>query len=296
MSKVVVTGGSGRLGQHTIGHLLEHGYEALSLDIVPPPRKQCDSWLCDLRRSGDLYEAFKGAAAVIHLGAYQAPNLAPDCETFGNNVTATYNVLKAAVDLGVERVVCASSIAAYGFLYAPVIWEPDYLPLDEVYPCRPQDPYALSKVFGEQLADSVTRYSDVTVVSLRFSGVNFDPGYGTLPERWVDPGAKMGTFWSYVDARDAAVACRLALETPLSGHEVFNIAASTSRYLEPTGELVRRYIPGTRIKEGYSGHWGGLDVTRAAEVLGFEAAHVWRDYLNSDGTPKTPSRTGRGPG
>ena len=288
MPRVVVTGGSGRLGQQAIGHLLEHGYEILSLDIVPLPRRQCDSWLCDLRRSGDLYEAFKGAGAVIHLGAYQAPNLAPDCETFGNNVTATYNVLKAAVDLGVPRVVCASSIAAYGFLYAPAIWEPEYLPLDEVYPCRPQDPYALSKVFGEQLADSVTRYSDVTVVSLRFSGVNFDPTYGTLSERWADPGARMGTFWSYVDARDAAVACRLAIETPLSGHEVLNIAAATSRYLEPTDELVRKYVPGTRIKEGYSGHWGGLDVTKAGKVLGFTAAHVWRDHLNPDGTPKTP--------
>ncbi len=287
MPGVVVTGGSGRLGQHAIGHLLEHGYEALSLDVVPPPRKLCDSWLCDLRRSGDLYEAFKGADAVIHLGAYQAPNLAPDCETFGNNVTATYNVLKAAVDLGVPRVVCASSIAAYGFLYAPRIWAPDYLPLDEAHPCRPQDPYALSKVFGEQLADSCTRYSEITVVSLRFSGVNFDPTYGELPRRWADPGVRMGTFWSYVDARDAAVACRLALEAPLSGHHVLNIAAPTSRYPDPTDELVRRYIPGTQIKEGYSGHWGGLDVTKAGKVLGFTAAHVWRDYLNPDGSPKT---------
>ena len=253
---------------------------------MPPPKKQCDSWLCDLRRSGDLYEAFKGVGAVIHLGAYQAPNLAPDCETFSNNVTATYNVLKAAVDVGVPRVVCASSIAAYGFLYAPRIWAPDYLPLDEAYPCRPQDPYALSKVFGEQLADSCTRYSDITVVSLRFSGVNFDLTYSELPRRWADPGLRMGTFWSYVDARDAAVACRLAIETPLSGHEVFNIAAPTSRYLEPTDELVRRYSPGTRVKEGYSGHWGGLDVAKAAELMGFEAVYVWRDYLNTDGTPK----------
>ena len=294
MSKVVVTGGSGRLGRHAIRHLLDHGYELLSLDIVPPQQPLCDSWLCDLRRSGGLYEAFRGADAVIHLGAYQAPNLAPDCETFGNNVTATYNVLKAAVDMGVRRVVCASSIAAYGFLYAPRIWTPDYLPLDEVHPCRPQDPYALSKVFGEQLADSCTRYSNLTVASLRFSGVNFDLTYGALPERWADPGLKMGTFWSYVDARDAAAACRLAIEAPLSGHDVFNIAASTSRYLEPTDELVRQYVPGARIKDGYSGCWGGLDVTRAAGALGFEAVHVWQDYLNPDGTPKTPPPPGQG--
>lgn len=296
MSRVVVTGGSGRLGQHAISHLLEHGYEVLSLDMVPPPQPLCDAWRCDLRRSGDLYEAFKGADSVLHLGACQAPNLMPDCETFSNNVTATYNVLKAAVDMDIRRVVCASSVAAYGFLYAPRIWTPDYLPLDEAHPCRPQDPYALSKVFGEQLADSCTRYSDLTVVSLRFSGVNFDPAYRTLPERWADPGLRMGTFWSYVDARDAATACRLAMETPLSGHEVFNIAAATSRYPEPTDELVRKYIPGARIKEGHSGCWGGLDVTRAARALGFEAAHGWRDFLNPDGTPKSSSSSRSGGG
>ena len=104
MRKVVVTGGSGRLGQFVIRELLDHSYEILSLDRVPPAQRLCAHWNVDLRRSGDLYEALKGAFGVIHLGAYQAPNLAPDSETFSNNVTGTYNVLKAASDLrGVER-------------------------------------------------------------------------------------------------------------------------------------------------------------------------------------------------
>ena len=297
MPKVVVTGGSGRLGQQAISHLLEHGYEVLSLDIVPPPAKLCDSWLCDLRRSGDLYEAFRGADAAVHLGAYQAPNLAPDCETFSNNVTATYNVLKAAVDLGVPRVVCASSIAAYGFLDAPRIWTPDYLPLDELYPCRPQDPYALSKVFGEQLADSCTRYSDITVVSLRFSGVNFDPTYRLLPKRWADPGLRMGTFWSYVDSSATPPWRAVWRWRPR-----FPDTRSSTSPPPPAGirnpppSLVRKYVPGTRIKEGFSGCWGGLDVTRAAEALGFKAVHVWQDYLNPDGTPKISSTSGGGSG
>lgn len=285
MKRIVVTGGSGRLGDHTIGELLAAGYEVLSLDIVPPREKVCESWICDLRRSGDLYEAFKNAQAVVHLGAYQAPRLAADCQTFNNNVTATYNVLRAAADLAVERVVLASSVAAYGFLYAPKMWAPEVLPLDEAYPCKPQDPYALSKVFGEQLADSFVLQSELTVVSLRFSGVNFEPTYASLPERWAHPGVKLGTFWSYVDARDAATACRLAIETHLAGHQVFNIGADTSRYREPTGELVKKYLPSTRIKESFSGSWGGLDCSRAKAILGFRAQHVWQKYLRPDGTP-----------
>jgi nucleoside-diphosphate-sugar epimerase len=287
MKKVVVTGGSGRLGDHTIRELIAAGYEVLSLDLVPPREKRCDSWICDLRRAGDLYQALRDSAAVIHLGAYQAPRLAPDCETFSNNVTATYNVLKAAVDMGVRRAVVASSIAAYGFAYAPEIWTPEYLPLDEKHRCRPQDPYALSKVFGEQIADSFVCQSELVVVSLRFSGVNFDLTYRSLPERWANPGLRLGTFWSYVDARDAAMACRLAIETPLVGHQVLNIAADSSRYREPTVALIEKYLPGARVKEGFSGSWGGLDCSQAKSTLGFRARHIWQNYLSPDGTPIT---------
>ena len=100
MRKIVVTGGSGRLGQETIRTLRASGYLTLNLDRVPPREAQGDFRLADLCRSGDLYEAFKGAHGVVHLGAYQAPNMTADTETFNNNVTATYNVLKVAAESG----------------------------------------------------------------------------------------------------------------------------------------------------------------------------------------------------
>jgi len=284
--KIVVTGGSGQLGSYTVRALIDAGHEVLSLDRAPPAQALCPSWLCDLTRAGDLYQAFAGADAVIHLAAWQAPGLAPDTETFSNNVTASYNVLKAATDLGVHRVVMASSIAAYGFTYAAKMEPPAYLPLDEDYPCTPQDPYGLSKVVGEQLADAFVSHTATTVVSLRLSGVNFDLSYASLPQRWADPGARIGTFWSYVDARDAAEACRLAVETDdskIGGHAVCNISHDISRYREPTAELIARYLPGTEMRDGFSGHFGGLDNSRARAVLGFEAKHHWRDYLTPGG-------------
>ena len=282
--RVVVTGGSGNLGTQTIRELIAAGYQVMSLDSTPPKEKLSESRICDLTHMGDLYEALKDATAVIHLAAYQAPGMVPDSEVFGNNISASFNILKAATDRGVQRVVMASSIAAYGFLYAPAMWAPEYLPLDEDYPCRPQDPYSLSKVFGEQLADSFASLSDTSVISLRVSGVNLDLSYRSLPERWADPGAKMGTFWSYVDLRDAAVAFRLAVDAEIEGHKIFNIAAETSRYLEPTNDLVRQYLPGTRIRDGMSGNWGGLDIGRAREQLGFQARHVWQNFIRPDGT------------
>ena len=131
MKKVVVTGGSGKLGQFVIRDLLERDYCVLNLDRVVPREKLSMTWQVDLRHAGDLFEAMRGAHGIIHLGAYQAPNLAPDAETLSNNVSATYNVLRAAADMGVKRVVLASSTAAFGFIYATKLWAPKYLPMDE---------------------------------------------------------------------------------------------------------------------------------------------------------------------
>ncbi len=278
--KIVVTGGSGRLGQHVIRELLEHGYDVLSLDRVPSQTKLCPSWLADLTRSGDVYGALAGADGVIHLGAYQAPNLAPDSETFSNNVTATYNVLKVASGLRVKKVIVASSTAAFGFLYAQGPWLPDYLPLDENHPCKPQDPYGLSKLVGEKIADSFAAASETAIGSLRFPGVNFDLSYQSFAERWQDPTVRLGRFWSYIDARDAATACRLGVEASFQGHEVLIVAAPTSTMSQPTDDLIRQYLPGVKkAKEGLKGNWSGVDSSKAQKLLGFKAQHVWENYL-----------------
>ena len=280
---IVVTGGSGKLGQHVIRELLAHGHRVLSLDRTRPANPPCTAWVADLTCSGDVYQALRQADGVIHLGAYHEPDDAPDTETFTNNVTATYHVMKAAADLGVPRVVWASSIAAYGFVYAPRPFAPDCLPLDEQHPCRPQDSYGLSKVVGEQIADSVVRVAPLTIASLRFPWVVLDPTYGELTARWCAPGQRPGALWCYIDARDAASACRLALKGSFAGHEVFNVAAPTSLMREPTTELVQRHVPpGARLRAGLDGNWSAMDSSKAQRVLGFQAQYTWQQHVSPD--------------
>jgi nucleoside-diphosphate-sugar epimerase len=281
MKKVVVTGGSGRLGQFVIRNLLAHRYQVLSLDKAAPREKLCPSWLADLCRSGDLFEALKGAYGIIHLGAYQAPNLAPDAETLSNNVAATYNVLRATADLKIKKVVLASSTAAFGFIYATKLWAPEYLPLDENHPSKPQDSYGLSKVLGEQIADSIVSvHRDMTISSLRFPGVNFDLAYESFRERWRNPASRANGFWTYIDARDAAATCRLALEAKFTGHEVFIVSAEKNCMIQPTLELVKKFLPeGAKIRKVGGTHWSCVDSGKACRVLGFKPQHVWQDYL-----------------
>ena len=281
MKKIVVTGGSGRLGQFVIRDLLANGYQVLSLDRVPPREKLCPSWLVDLRQAGDLFEALKGAYGIVHLGAYQAPNLASNAETISNNVSATYNVLRAAADSKVTRVVIASSTAAFGFIYAKNLWAPEYLPLDESHPSKPQDSYGLSKVLGEQIADSmVSVYKEMTVSSLRFPGVNFDLSYESFRERWRNPPSRTSGFWTYIDARDAAMTCRLALEAKFQGHEVFIASAAKNCMIQPTLELVQKYLPkGAKIRKTSGTHWSCVDSAKARRMLCFNPQHLWQDYL-----------------
>jgi len=281
MKNIVVTGGSGRLGQLVIRELLACSYDVLSLDRIAPREKLCPSWIADLRRSGDLYEALRNAYGVVHLGAYQAPGLTSDSETFSNNVSATYNVLKAASDLGVEKVVIASSTAAFGFIYAMKPFSPEYLPVDENHPSKPQDSYGLSKAVGEQIADSFARINDrITISSLRFPGIIFDFSYELVRQRWADPKGRASGFWAYIDARDAARACRLALEAEFKGHEVMIVAASRSSMKESTDELVKKHLgAGIEIKGSLRGNWSGVDSSKAKTLLTFEAAHAWENYL-----------------
>ncbi|HEY1371547.1 MAG TPA: NAD(P)-dependent oxidoreductase [Candidatus Binatia bacterium] len=280
MTKIVVTGGSGMLGREVIRELLSHGFEVLSVDRAAPTKEICASEIVDLTRADEVAAAFGGADGVIHLGAYQAPGIVSDPETFSNNVAASYNVLHAAAANGVGRVVLASSTAAFGFLYARKPFAPDYLPLDEKHPCRPQDPYGLSKIVAEATADAFVRVHDLAVFSLRFPGVNFEPDFRGFTARFQDPGVKLGRFWSYIDSRDAAAACRLALEAPLRGHQALIVAAPTSTVAEPTDELLRRYFPAVKkARADLRGNWSGVDSTRARDVLGFQAQHVWEKYL-----------------
>ncbi|MGH7794298.1 MAG: NAD-dependent epimerase/dehydratase family protein [Candidatus Binatia bacterium] len=282
MKKIVVTGGSGRLGQFVIRDLLAHGYQVLSLDRVPPREKLCPSWLADLRQLGDLFEALKGGAyGIVHLGAYQAPNLAPDAETVSNNVSSTYNALRAAADSNVKHVVIASSTAAFGFIYAKNLWAPEYLPLDESHPSKPQDSYGLSKVLGEQIADSIVSvHKEMTVSSLRFPGVNFDLSYESFRERWRNPPSRASGFWTYIDARDAAMTCRLALEAKFQGHEVFVASAAKNCMIQPTLELVKKYLPrGAKIRKTSGTHWSCVDSAKARRMLGFNPQHLWQVYL-----------------
>ncbi len=288
--RVVVTGGAGRLGQLTITELLDHGHEVLSIDKVPISESVCRCSVIDLLQVQDLVQAFEGADAVIHLArkkfpytsngfdpasrTWKTPDVLGDAAIFSYNVTISYNVMAAAFAAGVTKLVMGSSLTIYGFYY-PSRWSvPEYLPVTEDYPLRPQDPYSLSKLVVERACDAFASKSDMQVASLRFAGICADFTHQSLRERRKNPLRWSGPLWTYIDVRDAALACRLAVEANVAGHEAFNICAPNTIMERPTAELVRQYLPHAKLRANSEGNWAGYDSGKSRRMLGFSARYL----------------------
>lgn len=295
--KVIVTGGAGRLGRYACKELLEHGFEAVAVDLEPPAKAAGPFVAADLTKPERLREIFAGADAVVHLarrrflytengydaaaGIWRTPDVFGDAERFNHNNAMTYNVLATAAAVGVKKVVCGSSLAVYGFYYPAAPAAPEVVPIDEKHPRRPQDPYGLSKLVGEHMCDGFVRKTPIRIASLRFSGIYAPERARVLAERRKNPAVRgAGALWSYLDERDAATACRLAVEADFSGHEAFNICAATTIMDEPTAALVRRFWPEAKnIDQRLKGNACGYATAKAERVLGFKARHLFHDGI-----------------
>jgi nucleoside-diphosphate-sugar epimerase len=167
-----------------------------------------------------------------------------------------------------------SSLTIYG-LYYPSQWSaPEYLPVGEDYPLRPQDPYSVSKLVVEGACDAFTRKSDMQIASLRFAGICADFTHQSLRARRKDPLRWSGPLWTYIDVRDAALACRLALEADFAGHETFNICAPNTIMQMPTAELVAQYLPNAKLPTNTEGNWAGYDAAKSRRMLGFNPRYT----------------------
>jgi UDP-glucose 4-epimerase len=227
--RILVTGARGKVGAATVATLADAGHDVTATDLGRPSFEADRSGVAykqaDLTDAGDVYAIVRGHDAVVHGAAIPEPTRNPPHTVFHNNLMATFNTLEAAIRWGVPRFVNLSSETVPGFFFPERPWLPDYVPVDEQHPIRPQDPYATAKHFGEQLMDGGVRRSDITCVSIRPSWVQWEGNYEMNIGPWMrEPGPSEG-FWAYIDVYDLADAIRLAAEADTPGHEVVYIAS-----------------------------------------------------------------------
>ncbi|MFF2631749.1 NAD-dependent epimerase/dehydratase family protein [Microbacterium sp. NPDC058021] len=307
MSRIVVTGGAGRLGRSLTSWLAAAGHDVLSLDRDTVPaldeagvqQRAIDLGDADATRAA-LTDA--RADAVVHLAAIAVPFSAPEHEIMRANATLALSVLGGAVAAGIPRIVAASSPTVLGY-GAPTGWVPDRLPLDERTPPRPWNAYALSKLLIEQTLAMLQRQTGDAV---RYAA--FRPCYVLTPDEWAgaptqqghtvrerldDPALSAPAVFNYVDARDVAgfVDTLLAALGDIPNGETFFVGADDALARAPLADLIPRFFPGTEdVAAGLTGTAPAFSTAKARRLLGWGPQHTWRTELAAADAADSPRK------
>lgn len=277
---VVVTGSLGRVGRAVCTELDANGiaWRGVDIEAVPvfTPTGAFAHVKYDLLDYGATIEALAGARAVIHAAAIPFPSFESDQKTFVDNTITSYNVFSAACLLKLHKVIWLSSEEVYGHPFGQVM--PDYVPIDENHGLKIGNTYSLAKRVTESAADFFSQRKTTSFLGIRSTVVQGPSDYRSYPSLREIPEARMWSLWSYVDERDLARACRLALQASYEGAHVLNIAAADTVIDVPSRDLAKRYLPSVPA------HWDAsaspyvsfCDGRQAERLIGFTPEISWR--------------------
>ncbi|MDB5586331.1 MAG: dehydratase [Devosia sp.] len=292
--RIVFTGGSGKAGRHVVPYLLDKGHKVLNLDLVPFNHPGVNTLVTDLTDSGQTFNALSmhfgleefatgiGPApidAVVHFAAVPRVLLRPDNTTFTANVTSTYNVLEAAVKLGIKKVIIASSETTYGVCFAEGDKDFHSFPLEEDYDSDPMDSYGLSKVVNEKTARAFAMRSGIDVYALRIGNVIEPHEYTMFPGFLADPASRKRNAWSYIDARDLGQIVDLCIAKDGLGYQVFNAVNDQITANAPTEGFLKQWAPNSPITRAMGEYEAPISNRKIRDVLGFKEQHNWRQYV-----------------
>ena len=292
--RILFTGGSGKAGKHSVAYLLEQGHSVLNLDQVNFDHPKVLTRLADITDAGQVFDVMgsyanydelaQGAGvpkfdAVVHFAAVPRLLMTSDNECYRVNTLGTYNVIDAAIKMGVRKVIFASSETTFGICFADGEVKPDYLPIDEKHPTIPEDSYAMSKVVNEATAQSFQRRTGIDIYGLRINNVIEPHEYVEIfPAFMKDPDLRRRNIFSYIDARDLGQMVQKCLQADGLGYQIFNVSNDDHSVGLTSEELIKTYYQHVPLKTNdipksfYSNE-------KAKRLLGFEPEYSWRDYI-----------------
>ena len=293
--RIFFTGGSGKAGKHVIPYLLDRGHKVMNVDLMPLNYPGVDNLVADITDSGQMFNAMSSYAdldelepgtgvpkfdAVVHFAAVPRILLKPDNETFRVNTMGTYNVIEAAVKLGIRKIIIASSETTYGICFSDGQTSPKSLPLEEDYDVDPMDSYGLSKVVNEKTARSFQRRSGFDIYALRIGNVIEPHEYAELfPSYFAHPEVRRRNAFCYIDARDLGQIVDLCLQKEGLGYQIFNAGNDHNGAIIPSKELAETFFPNVPISRELGEHEALFSNRKIREVLGFREQHNWQKYV-----------------
>lgn len=277
--KILVTGAAGAIGARVARDLISNGHHVVALDVLESDlatQPELDVQVGDCRDVQVVRKAVSGVEGVIHLAGIPSPVRHKGIDVFSINTQATFTVLNEAAHAGVQRVVTASSISALGMAWSDRGVSPLYVPIDEEHPLRPEDAYGLAKQVDEATAAMMHRRYRMTIIALRFPFTTTKEGIADHARtNTTDPSADSKSLWAYLDIRDAARACRLAVTANIrAGFHIINVIAPNTLATTPTEELLERYHPTAQRRAPLAGQQTPYTTERAMTLINFTAMHV----------------------
>lgn len=292
--RIFFTGGSGKAGKHAIRHLQAQGHTVVNIDLVPSGL-DVSELLVDLTDAGqvigamsqytDFHELDEGTGvprfdAVVHFAAVPRVMIGSDAECFRINTQSTYNVIEAAVKLGVPKVIFASSETTYGVCFAHGEVKPLYVPVDEDHPTVPHDSYAMSKVCNEATARSFQARSGTDIYGLRINNVIEPHEYAiNFPAFIADAATRRRNIFAYIDARDLGHMVDCCLKTDGLGYQVFNVSNDDLSVGITAQEVIDRFYQGVEVRGTLSENETMYSNAKAKRMVGFTPQHSWREVL-----------------
>ena len=292
--RIVFTGGTGKAGRYAVEHLASKGYAILNVDLKPLNQPGVNTLIADLTDSGQVFNALtthfgfegfeagqppKAPDAVVHFAAIPRVLIEPDNKTFSANVMSTYNVIEAALKLGVRKIIIASSETTYGVCFAEGDKDFKSFPLVEDYEIDPMDSYGLSKLVNEQTARAFAARYKTDIYALRIGNVIEPHEYDRFPGYVAHPETRKRNAWSYIDARDLGEIVHLCLQKDGLGFQVFNAVNDTITADMPTEQFLAKHCPTTPITRKLDDYEGPISNRKIRDVLGFKEQHNWRKYV-----------------
>ena len=294
LKRVAFTGGSGKAGRHVIPYLLNCGYNILNLDLVPLDAYGVNNLIVDITDSGQVFNSLTSYLnidelkessssnkfdALVHFAAIPRILIKSDEETFRVNVLGTYNVIEAAVKLGIKKIIIASSETTYGVCFANGNIDPEWLPVNESHPTEPMDSYGLSKVINEQTAKSFQLRSGFDIYSLRIGNVIEPDEYHRFKDFFKNPSQRLRNIFNYIDARDLGQVVNLCLSKDGLGYDVFNVGNDNNSVNIKNKDIIEKYYKNVKIKEKLADDEALFSNKKIKNILGFKEEHNWKKYV-----------------